>query len=50
MSANALAITLAPRSCPSWPILATSSRGARPEPAGDRRHACDDLAVARVAL
>ena len=29
-SANAVAITLAPRSWPSWPILATSMRGRRP--------------------
>src|SRR5439155_761211 len=29
-SAKAVAITLAPRSWPSWPILATSMRGRRP--------------------
>ena len=31
-SANAVAITLAPRSWPSWPSLATSMRGRRPSP------------------
>ena len=30
ISANAVAMTLAPRSCPSWPNLATSMRGRRP--------------------
>jgi hypothetical protein len=30
MSLKAEAITLAPRSWPSWPILATSRRGLRP--------------------
>ncbi len=30
MSANAVAITFAPRSWPSWPILATRMRGRRP--------------------
>ncbi|SKT21262.1 Uncharacterised protein [Mycobacteroides abscessus subsp. abscessus] len=30
MSANAVAITFCPRSCPSCPILATSTRGRRP--------------------
>ena len=29
-SANAVAITLAPRSCPSWPNFATRMRGRRP--------------------
>ena len=30
MSAKPLAITLLPRSCPSWPIFATRMRGRRP--------------------
>ena len=50
MSAKAQAITLAPRSCPSWPILATMMRGLRPSRRGDRLHAFDHLRVARVAF
>ena len=30
MSANAVTMTFWPRSCPSWPILATRMRGRRP--------------------
>ena len=35
MSAKAVAITLAPRSWPSWPILTTSMRGRRPSAGGE---------------
>ena len=42
-SANAVAITFWPRSCPSWPILATRMRGRRPSLAGERVGGCPDL-------
>ena len=38
MSAKAVAITFAPRSCPSWPILTTSIRGRRPSSSAKRLH------------
>ena len=49
MSAKAVAITLAPRSWPSWPILTTSRRGRRPSSSAKAAHVGLDAAEAVVA-
>ena len=50
ISANAVAITLAPRSCPSWPIFAIRMRGRRPSSRANSSAICLGLLEFRIVL
>jgi len=48
-SANAVAITFAPRSCPSWPSFATRMRGRRPSSSAKVRISCCERVEVGIA-